>query len=237
MPDNRRIILHVDMDAFFASVEQLDNPLLKGKPVIVGALPDSRGVVAAASYEARKYGIRSAMPSRVAARMCPGAIFIRPRLQRYKEISEKVFAVLEEFTPFIEQMSIDEAFLDISTSCRILGSPRDIAEKIKKQIYTQTGLTASIGIGPNKFLAKLGSEMGKPDGLFEAPFEKEAIKNFLAPLDIGKLYGAGKKTVSLLIKHGFSKIGDLQKVPLDFLASIIGKKSAAELIALSLIHI
>ena len=159
-----RVILHVDMDAFFAAIEQRDEPKLRGRPVLVGGA-GPRGVVAAASYEARTFGCHSAQPMAVARRMCPQAVVLPPRRQRYNEVSRQVFAILESFTPLVEPLSIDEAFLDMTGSDRSLGTPQGIATAIKRRIRDELGLTASVGIAPNKFLAKLASDLDKPDGL------------------------------------------------------------------------
>ncbi|MEI6217723.1 MAG: DNA polymerase IV, partial [bacterium] len=157
----KRVILHVDMDAFYASVEQHDHPELRGKPVIVGSPPNMRGVVSAASYEARTYGVHSAMPSREAGRLCPQGVFVEPNMERYEEVSRQVFAIFERFTPFIEPLSLDEAFLDVSTVIRIFGDGPEIARKIRAAIKAETGLTASAGVAPNMFLAKIASDMNK----------------------------------------------------------------------------
>jgi DNA polymerase-4 len=214
-----RAILHVDMDAFFASVEQLDEPRLQGKPVLVG-YAGPRGVVAAASYEARVFGCRSAQPMSVALRNCPHAIVMPVRFGRYREISDRVFQILESFTPIVEPLSIDEAFLDITDSQRLLGEPKPIARRIKEQIRRTTGLTASVGVAGNKFLAKLASDMNKPDGLTViGPEEAESI---LAPLPVGRIWGIGPKTAGRLEGLGIKTIGDLRKLPLDVLERRIG---------------
>jgi len=176
-----RTFLHVDMDAFFTSVEQRDRPELRGKPVVVGAGPNERGVVAAASYEARKFGVRSAMPSREAGRRCPQAVFLPVDGRRYQEASRQVFAIFERFTPLVEPLSVDEAFLDVTGARRLFGDGEAIARQIKAAIRREVGLTASVGVAPNKFLAKLGSEMNKPDGLTVIPRRREAIVALLAP--------------------------------------------------------
>lgn len=214
MPANR-IILHVDMDAFFTSVEQRDQPELRGKPVVVGAPPDKRGVVAAASYEARKFGVHSAMPSRTAYRLCPQAIFLRGNHEKYSRESERVMAILRQFTPLVEQVSVDEAYLDVTASLRLFGSGKQIAQEIKRRVRETTGLTASVGVAPNKFLAKLASDMRKPDGLM-AITDADKIE-LLRPLPIGRIAGIGKKTEPVFHELGIHTIGDLQRFPIETL--------------------
>ena len=214
-----RAILHVDMDAFFASVEQLDDPRLHGKPVLVG-YAGPRGVVAAASYEARVFGCRSAQPMSVALRNCPHAIVMPVRFGRYREISDQVFQILESFTPIVEPLSIDEAFLDITDSLRLLGEPEAIARGIKDQIQRTTRLTASVGVAGNKFLAKLASDMDKPDGL--TVIRPEDAESILAPLPVGRIWGIGPKTAGRLESLGIKTIGDLRKLPPDVLERRIG---------------
>ncbi|MDH3978742.1 MAG: DNA polymerase IV, partial [Gammaproteobacteria bacterium] len=187
-----RWIAHVDLDAFFASCEQRDHPEYQGKPVIVGALPGNRGVVAACSYEARVFGIHSAMPIAEAHRRCPDAIYLRPDISKYKRYSKQVFDLFNDITPFFEKASIDEAYLDISGLENIFGSPAAIGTAIRKRIYQATQLTASVGIGPNRLIAKLGSEANKPDGL--TIVKPDEVLDFLAPMPIGNLRGLGKQT-------------------------------------------
>lgn len=222
----KRVILHVDMDAFYTSVEQHDHPELRGKPVIVGSPPNMRGVVAAASYEARTYGVHSAMPSREAGRLCPLGVFVEPHMERYEEVSRQVFAIFERFTPFVEPLSLDEAFLDVSTVTRIFGDGPEIARKIRAAIKTETGLTASAGVAPNMFLAKIASDMNKPDGLTIVPTDPAAIKAFLAPLPVGRLWGVGKVMRARLVKAGIRTISDLRSMSGASLARVIGKGSA-----------
>ncbi|MCE9615187.1 MAG: DNA polymerase IV [Lentisphaerae bacterium] len=224
-----RTILHVDMDAFFAAVEQHDHPEWRGKPVVVGSPPDQRGVVAAASYEARRYGIHSAMPSREAGKLCPHAIFLPVNMHRYQDLSRQVFALLERFTPMVEPLSIDEAFLDVTGSHRLFGSGEDMARQIKQSIRAETGLTASVGVASNKFLAKLASDLNKPDGLTVVPQTGKAIAEFLAPLPVRRIWGVGVVTAENLAQAGIHTIGDLQARPERVLASIVGKHSAAHL--------
>lgn len=205
-----RLILHIDMDAFFASIEQFDNPDFRGKPVVVGADPKGgkgRGVVSTASYEARKFGIHSAMPISKAYRLCPDAVYVRPRMRRYVEVSKRIMEILSEFSPLIEQVSIDEAFLDCTGTERLFGNPVDIGKKIKGRIFKELGLKSSIGIASSKSVAKILSDLSKPDGLLYCEPGKE--KELLSQLDIKYLWGAGEKTVQILRKHGFNKIGDI----------------------------
>lgn len=213
-----RIILHVDMDAFFASVEQKDNPRLKGKPVIVGGIGE-RGVVSTCSYEARKYGVHSAMPIFMARSKCPMGIFLPVRYYRYREISEKVFEIFKEVTPVIEPLSIDEAFLDISGS-RFNGGEK-AALYIKERVRRELGLTLSIGISYNKFLAKLASDWNKPNGIMV--ITEKMIPSILKPLPISKVFGLGKKSVGKLNNMGIFTIEDLYELPKDFLQDTLGK--------------
>lgn len=214
------------MDAFYASVEQHDHPELRGKPVIVGAPPDRRGVVSAASYEARKFGVHSAMPSREAGRRCPHGIFVPVNMKRYEEISGQVFSIFERFTPFLEPLSLDEAFLDVTGARRVFGDGPAIARKIRAAISTETGLTASVGVATNKFLAKIASDFNKPDGLTVVPADPAAIRTFLAPLPVGRLWGVGKVTQAELEKRGIRTVGDVQRIALPNLERIVGKSTA-----------
>ncbi|MFA5689780.1 MAG: DNA polymerase IV [Kiritimatiellales bacterium] len=223
----QRTILHIDMDAFFAAVEVLDRPELRGKPVVVGAPPDKRGVVATCSYEARKYGIYSAMPSRTAYRLCPQAVFLPPNGKRYREMSHKVMEILARFTPEIEPVSIDEAFLDVTGARYLFGDGPAIAGKIKAAVFEETKLTCSVGVAPNMFLAKIASDLNKPDGFTMVPFSEKLIPEFLAPLPIKRMWGAGKKTQAILEQHHIRTFGDLQKAPPEKLAAWIGASAAA----------
>jgi len=225
--------LHVDMDAFFAAVEQRDRPELRGRPVVVGARPDQRGVVAAASYEAREYGIRSAMPSVEAGRLCPHAVFVAPDGKRYGEVSRHIMAIMRRYTPLVEPLSIDEAFLDVTGSQRLFGSGPEIGAKIKQRILQETGLTASVGVAPNKFLAKLASVMDKPDGLTVVPTGRERIVRFLAPLPVDRIWGVGKVTRRLLSDAGISTVGQLQAVREKQLAAVLGQHAARHLLRLA----
>ncbi|HMO49835.1 MAG TPA: DNA polymerase IV [Kiritimatiellia bacterium] len=215
-------ILHIDMDAFFAAVEVLDHPEWAGKPLVVGSPADKRGVVCTASYEARKFGIHSAMPSRTAYRLCPHAIFAPVRMSRYLDVSEQVMAILGDFTPMIEQLSVDEAFLDVTGVMRSWDSPAALAGAIKARIRKVTGLTASIGIATNKFLAKLASDLHKPDGMTRVPEKREDIQAFLAPLPVNKIWGVGEVTEKLLHQAGFRYMADIQQVGPSVLVPVVG---------------
>ncbi len=206
-----RSVVHVDMDAFYASVEQRDRPELRGKPVIVGADPTGRGVVSAASYEARPFGVHSAMPIGKAARLCPHAVFLPVDMAKYARVSAEIMAILADFSPLVEPVSIDEAFLDVSGTERLLGPPLAIAVAVKGRIRAEVGLVASVGVAPNKFLAKIASDLGKPDGLLEVPPGREAA--FLAPLPIRRLWGVGAATERELAALGILTIGQLARLP------------------------
>ena len=216
------------MDAFFASVELLHHPEWRGKPVIVGSGPHERGVVSTCSYEARKFGVHSAMPSRTAYERCPHAIFVRPNMHLYQEVSDKVFEIFGHYTPFVEGVSIDEAFLDISGTIHLYGSARTLGEALRREIRETCGVTCSVGIAPNRLLAKIGSELNKPDGLTLMPFEPDEIASFLAPRPLGILWGIGKKTAAALRPYGLNTCGDLQRTPAARLEKILGSRSAAE---------
>lgn len=218
-----RSIVHVDMDAFYASVEQLDNPEYKGKPVIVGADPKGghgRGVVAACSYEARKFGIRSALPISRAWKFCPGAVYVRPRMKRYSEVSAQIMEVFRQYTDLVEPLSIDEAFLDITGSIALFGPPDEIARSIKKDIRKRTGLTASVGLASNKFLAKIASDIRKPDGFMVV--EGKDVEEFLRELPISRLWGVGPKTEQRLHELGFRTIGQLAAARRESLVRDLG---------------
>jgi len=216
------------MDAFFASVEQLDHPAWRGRPVIVGSGPHERGVVSTCSYEARKFGVHSAMPSRTAYQRCPQAIFARPRMERYAAVSEQAFEVFGHYTPYVEGVSVDEAFLDITESVHLHGSSQALGECLRAEIRRTCGLTCSVGIAPNRLLAKIGSEFRKPDGLTLMPFEPEAIASFLAPRPLRILWGIGGKTEALLRPYGLTTCGDIQRLDVAQLAGILHSKAQAE---------
>jgi len=216
-----RAILHIDMDAFYASVEQMDKPVLKGKPVIVGGRPDQRGVVSAASYEARKYGVHSAMPLRKAYKLCPKAVFFPVNGKRYEEVSIKIMGILKKYTPLVEPLSLDEAFLDVTHSQKLFGSAKEIGMKIKKQIKDEVGLTASVGIAPNMFLAKIASDLEKPDGFVEVKAGEE--KEFLKNLPISRMWGVGKVTEKEMKSFGIETIGQLAAYPVEVLTNKFGK--------------
>lgn len=219
------------MDAFFASVEQRDHPEWRGKPVIVGAGPHERGVVSTCSYEARVFGVHSAMPSRTAFQRCPQGIFVKPRMHVYAEVSGKAFEVFGHYTPFVEGVSIDEAFLDITGSIHLFGGRVALAERLRAEVKEACGVTCSVGLGPNRLLAKIASEQRKPDGLFEMPFDPDGIRDFLSPKPIGILWGVGRKTNELLASYGFKTCGDLQKADPGFLARILGEAAAESIMA------
>jgi DNA polymerase-4 len=218
------------MDAFYASVEQEDNPSLKGKPVIVGGGEEKRGVVSSASYEARVFGVHSAMPTSQAKRLCPQGIFLPVRMHRYQEVSGQIFRILRDYTPLIEPLSLDESFLDITGSEKLFGPALKIAKEIKKRIYETTGLTASAGIAPNKFLAKIGSDLKKPDGLVE--IKPEEISEFLHDLPISKLWGVGESTEKILKEMGIWWVGQLAAYPVEGMERKLGK-FGLELVALA----
>ncbi len=219
MAMNRQII-HVDMDAFYASVEQLDNPELAGKPVIVGGDPKGRGVVSAASYEARKYGIHSAMPMAQAVRLCPNATVLPGRMERYVEISQKISVIFERYTPLVEPVSLDEAFLDVTGSTRLFGMAEEIGLDIKRQIKQELSLTASVGVAPNKFLAKLASDLKKPDGFVVITEHKK--QQVLDALPVGRIWGVGDVTEKALQSQGIRTIAQLRETPLKHLTAIVG---------------
>ncbi|MBI6875183.1 DNA polymerase IV [Clostridium aciditolerans] len=212
-----RVILHVDMDAFFASVEVIDNPKLKGKPVIVGGISE-RGVVATCSYEARKYGVRSAMPVYIAKALCPNGIYLPTRMARYKEISEKIFQIFYKITPYVEPLSIDEAYLDIT---ELKKDPVSVAMYIKEKVKNTTGLTISVGVSYNKFLAKLASDWNKPNGL--KIIRSDMIPKILLPLPVSKIYGLGKKSAEKLNAIGIFTIEELHHLPEELLTEFFGK--------------
>jgi DNA polymerase-4 len=208
------------MDAFYASVEVMDDPSLAGKPVIVGGTPEGRGVVSAASYEARKYGVHSAMSAFRAKKLCPDGVFIVPRMSRYVEVSKQIRSIFHEYTPLVEPISLDEAFLDLTGSQRLFGPAVEIGRTIKRRIRDEIGLVASVGVAPNKFLAKLASDLEKPDG-FVVVTQEEAEER-LAPLPVSRLWGVGKETQKLLAKLGIREIRDITAMPLKELEARLG---------------
>lgn len=224
--DSESSILHVDMDAFFASVELLERPDARGKPAIVGHA-GGRGVVTSATYEARRYGVRSAMPMSQALRLCPSAIILPPHYERYTEYSARVMDIFHEVTPLVEPLSIDEAFLDVSGARRLLGSPRRIAELIRSRVLEETGLTCSVGVAATKFMAKLASGRAKPDGLLVVP--RAETLSFLRPLPVGALWGVGASTQASLERMGLLTVADLADAPLHVLQKAVGDASGRRL--------
>jgi DNA polymerase-4 len=224
--DASATILHVDMDAFFAAVELLDHPELRGKPAIVGH-PGPRSVVTSATYEARRFGVRSAMPVSQAMRLCPTAIILPPHMDKYREYSERVMAIFSEVTPLVEPLSIDEAFLDVSGARRLLGSPRRIAELIRSRVRDDTGLTCSVGAASTKFVAKLASGRAKPDGLLVIPASETLA--YLRPLPVGALWGVGESTQQSLQRLGLRTVADLADTPLAVLQRAVGEASGRKL--------
>ena len=215
-----RAVLHVDMDAFYASVELHDDPTLVGKPLIVGGVA-GRGVVAAASYEVRKYGVHSAMPISTALRLCPHAVCVRPRMQRYKAVSDQVFSVFHEITPLVQGLSLDEAFLDVTASQELFGDSVAIARRIKARIREVTGLTASVGVATNKLVAKIASDLNKPDGLTIVPDER--LREILDPLSVRRLPGLGRKTGAKVEAVGIQTLGELRGAPDSLLRPLFGR--------------
>jgi DNA polymerase-4 len=215
-----RTILHVDMDAFYASVEQRDDPALRGRPVIVGGSGD-RGVVAAASYEVRRFGVHSAMPMREALRRCPDAVCVRPRIGHYADVSKQVFAVFHEFTPLVQGLSLDEAFLDVTAGTRAFGDGEHVGREIKRRIRERTELTASVGVAPNKLVAKIASDLRKPDGLVVV--RAEEINAVLDPLPIRKLFGLGARTAPRVEALGIHTLGELRQASPARLRPIFGR--------------
>ena len=213
-------ILHIDMDAFYASVEQRDNPSLRDKPLVVGG-GSNRGVVAAASYEAREYGIHSAMPMRDALRRCPDLLRVPPRIGHYKSVSDKIFAIFRDFTPLVEGLSLDEAFLDVADSLALFGSDIQIAKEIKKRVVDTTALTASVGVAPNKLVAKIASDLDKPDGLVVVSAEE--IRSILDPLPVRVIPGIGRKTLARLSEKDIVTVADLRLASNRDLESIFGR--------------
>ena len=226
----QRTILHVDMDAFFAAIEQREHPEYRGKPVIVGGL-SSRGVVATASYEARRSGVYSAMPMATARRRCPDGIFVQGNYALYRAVSAEIFAIFSRYSPLVEPLSIDEAFLDVTGMGLLAPSPRVLAQRLKAEIREKTALVASVGIAPNKFLAKLASDLEKPDGLVEIRAE-DAVRR-IAPLPVRRLWGVGRRTEEKLLAQGIKTIGEMQQADEKKLARSLGTRAAHALKELS----
>jgi DNA polymerase-4 len=222
-------ILHVDMDAFYASVAERDDPTLRGKAVVVGA--GARGVVLSANYAARKYGIRAAMPVGRAKRMAPHAIFVTPDHQRYSEVSAKVMEIFDSFTPLVEPISLDEAFLDVTGARKLLGTGREIAVEIRRQVEASEGITCSVGIAPSKFIAKLASGHCKPNGILEIPADR--ILNFLHPLPVNAIWGVGPKTAETLERLGLRTVADIANLPRATLIRALGQASGTSLYELA----
>ena len=222
-------ILHVDMDAFYASVAERDDPSLRGKAVVVGA--GARGVVLSANYAARKYGIRAAMPVGRAKRMAPHAIFVTPDHSRYSEVSAKVMEIFDSFTPLVEPISLDEAFLDVTGARKLLGTGREIAVEIRRQVEASEGITCSVGIAPSKFIAKLASGHCKPNGILEIPADR--ILNFLHPLPVNAIWGVGPKTAETLERLGLRTVADIANLPRATLIRALGQASGASLYELA----
>lgn len=218
----QRAIIHIDMDAFYASVEQRDNPELKGKPVIIGGSVESRGVVSTASYEARKYGVHSAMPMAEAHRLCPDGVYLPVDMQKYRLVSHQIMDIFHRFTPEVEAISLDEAFLDVTASQKLFGTAEEIGREIKRLIKTELNLTASVGLAYNKFLAKLASDMDKPDGFYQ--IGPEELESKVWPLPVRRMMGVGGKTAQLLEEMGVRTIGQLAKMNVGLLEHILGKQ-------------
>ena len=220
--DKLRTILHADMDAFYAAIEQRDRPELRGKPVIVGG-DGRRSVVSTCSYEARRYGIHSAMPGTRARQLCPNGIFVRPRMDVYSQVSETIQSIFRQYTPLVEPLALDEAFMDVSGSSHLYGDGETIARSVRREVLDATGLTVSVGVAPCKYVAKVASDLEKPDGLVVVP-EGSAME-FLAPLSVSHLWGAGKGMQTFLGEHGVRTIGDIQRCSLQELKGLLGESS------------
>ena len=224
--DSTATLLHIDLDAFFASVELLDHPEFADRPVIVGHR-SARSVVTAANYVARRYGVNSAMPMALALRRCPAAVVLEPHMGRYKEYSDRVMRIFKDFTPLVEQLGIDEAFLDVAGARRLHGSPAEIGAKIRARVVADTGLTCSVGAASTKFVAKMASGRAKPDGLLVIPADDTLA--FLHPLPVGTLWGVGATTEQALIGQGLRQIGDIARTPLAVLQKCVGEASGRKL--------
>ncbi|MEA3292847.1 MAG: DNA polymerase IV [Pseudomonadota bacterium] len=224
-PTLQRWVGHADLDAFFAAVEERDQPEYRGRPVVVGALPGHRGVVATANYPARVFGIHSAMPIAEACRRCPEAVFLRPDMAKYARVSREIFRILGTISPVVEPVSVDEAYLDLTGLEKLLGPPAAIGREIKRRILAGTGLSVSVGIGPNRLIAKLGSEHRKPDGL--TVVQPDEVLDFLAPMPVDSLRGVGPQTGKIFSRLGIETVAQLRTVPLRSLEEHLGSKSAA----------
>jgi DNA polymerase-4 len=216
-----RKVLHCDMDCFYAAVHMRDDPALRGKPVVIGGRPEGRGVVAAASYEARKFGVHSAMPSSRARRLCPNLVFIPPDFRRYSLESEKIFAIYREITPLVQAVSIDEAYLDVTGHLGEAGSATAVAREIRRRVREERGLTVSVGVGPNRLVAKIASDFNKPDGLTVVPPHK--VQSFLDPLPVRRLHGVGPATEKVLVEMGVQTVADLRAAVPEELTARFGK--------------
>jgi DNA polymerase IV len=219
--DAGRRVLHCDMDCFYAAVHMRDDPSLAGKPVVIGGRPDSRGVVAAASYEARRFGIHSAMPSAQAVRLCAAVVFVPPDFRRYQRESEAIFAIYREFTPVVQAVSIDEAYLDVTGRFEAFGSATALAREIRRRVAEERGLTVSVGVGPNRLIAKIASDHQKPDGLTVVPPQR--VQRFLDPLPVRRLHGVGPATERALAELGVATVADLRLQALEALAARFGR--------------
>jgi len=223
------VVFHVDLDAFYASVEQLDNPSLVGKPVIVGAAPGRRGVVSACSYEARRFGVRSAMPISQAYRRCPQGVYLPVRMDRYMEVSRQVMMLLETYTPHLQQISVDEAFLDLTGTERLFGPPLGTARRLKEEVRNKTGLVISVGIGPNKYVAKLATNAGKPDGLLQV--DQDGVEEFLDGIPLSQLWGIGEKTLRRLTELNITSVPQLRGFAEGEMGRLFGQGAAGFLSA------
>jgi DNA polymerase-4 len=232
-PDaNLRWVGHADLDAFYAAVEERDHLEYRGRPVVIGALPGHRGVAATANYRAREFGICSAMPISEAYRRCPDAVFLRPNMAKYAEVSREIFRILRTITPVVEPISVDEAYLDLTGLEKLFGPPETIGYEIKRRILEETGLTASVGIGPNRLIAKLGSEHQKPDGL--TVVHPEQVQDFLAPMPVANLRGLGRQTQKVFSRLGITTIAQLRSIPTRYLVEHLGQNAAEKFHAQSL---
>jgi len=221
--DSGTPFLHIDMDAFFASVEELDDPSIVGKPVLVGGV-NGRGVVSAANYVARQFGVNSAMPMSTALRKCPNAVVKKPRFDRYSQVSSHVFEILGEFSPLVQPLSIDEAFLDVSGALDLLGRPAHIARAIRERVRSELGLAASIGVASSMFVAKVAGSKAKPDGMLVVP--ADSTRDFLAPLPLRAIWGVGAVTAQRLESFGYQSVGDIQRASVEQLSAVVGAKQA-----------